>query len=85
MKRNWHYFEGGQMHNYLSDNDIYILIPGVKEYKSVSLVTGKLQTLPQSNNESEKISDLFIQENGKKHLLFRIENRELTFFITSKM
>lgn len=84
MKRNLHYSEGGQMRNYLSDNETYILIPGVKTYKTVSLVTGKVETLPQSNNESEKISDLFIRENGKNHLLFRIENRELTFFITSK-
>lgn len=72
------------MRNYLSDNETYILIPGVKTYKTVSLVIGKVETLPQSNNESEKISDLFIRENGKNHLLFRIENRELTFFITSK-
>lgn len=84
MKISWHYSEGGQMRNCLIDNETYILIPGVKTYKAVSLVTGKVEKLPQSNDESEKISDLFIRENGKNYLLFRIENKELTFFITSK-
>lgn len=84
MKRNWHYSEGGQMRNCLSDNETYILIPGLKNYKAVSIVTGKVETFSQPNEESEIISDLLIRENGKNHLLFRIENRELTFFITSK-
>ena len=72
------------MRNYLSDNETYILIPGVKTYKTVSLVTRKVEILPQANDEAKKICDLLIRENGKNHLQFRIENRELTFFITSK-
>ena len=84
MKRKWYYSEGGQMRNCLSDNETYILIPGIKTYKAICLVTGKVEIIPQPSEESEKISDLFIRENGKNHLLFRIENKELTFFITSK-
>ena len=72
------------MRNCLNDNETYILIPGLKNYKAVSIFTGKVETFLQPNEESEKISDLLIRENGKNHLLFRIENRELTFFITSK-
>lgn len=65
-------------------SDTFILIPGIKKYKAVDLVSGKVKKYLQPKNESEKIHDFMILENGQKHLLFRIENRELTFFITSK-
>lgn len=84
MKRNLHYSEGGQMRNCLRDNETYILIPGLKTFKAVSLEDGKVETVSQPKDESERIRDLLIRENGKNHLLFRIENRELEFFITSK-
>lgn len=84
MKRNCHYLGGGQMSKLLSDNETYILIPGIKTYKVVSLKSGNVKKLFQPKNESEKICDLMIREKGKDYLLFRIENRELTFFITSK-
>ena len=62
----------------------HVIIPGVKEYKAIDLNTGDVQKIPQSKIESERISDIMIFENSQKHLLFRIENRELTFFLTSK-
>ena len=65
-------------------SDTFILIPGIKNYKAVDLVSGKVKKYSQPKIESEKINDFFIQEKNKKHLLFRIENRELTFFVTSK-
>lgn len=65
-------------------SDTLILIPGIKKYKAVDLVSGKVKKYIQPKNESEKILDIMIMENGQKHLLFRIENRELTFFLTSK-
>lgn len=65
-------------------SDTFILIPGIKNYKAVDLVSGKVKNYSQPRIESEKINDFFIQEKNKKHLLFRIENRELTFFVTSK-
>ena len=45
------------MRNYLSDNETYILIPGVKTYKTVSLVTRKVEILPQANDEAIKVAD----------------------------
>ena len=83
-KENWHYSGDGQMHNILNDTETYILIPGIKSYKAVSLKKGNVITLPQPKNETEKICHLLIRENRKNHLLFRIEERALTFFITSK-
>lgn len=65
-------------------SDTFILIPGIKKYKAVDLVSGKVKKYSQPRIESEKINNFFIQEKNKKHLLFRIENRELTFFVTSK-
>ena len=65
-------------------SDTFILIPGLRKYKAVDLVTGKVKKYPQPKNDSDKIHDLMILENNQKHLLYRIENRELTFFITSK-
>lgn len=65
-------------------SDTFILIPGIKKYKSVDLVSGKVKKYSQPKTDSDKIKDILILENGQKHLLFRIENRELTFFITSK-
>mgnify|MGYP007069923883 CR=1 FL=1 len=62
----------------------FILIPSKKKYKKINLETGKIELFSQSKDESEKIHDIMLLENDKKHLLFRIENRELTFFITSK-
>ena len=65
-------------------SDTFILIPGIKKYKAIDLVSGKVKKYPQPKNVSEKIHDFMILENNQKHLLFRIENRELTFFITSR-
>lgn len=65
-------------------SDTFILIPGIKKYKAVDLVSGKVKKYSQPKKDSEKIHDFMILENRQKHLLFRIENRELTFFITSK-
>ena len=62
----------------------FILIPSKKKYKKINLETGNIELFSQSKDESEKIHDIMLLENDKKHLLFRIENRELTFFITSK-
>lgn len=61
-----------------------ILIPGLKKYKTIDIETGVVSELSQPKNNEDKISDIMLLENSKKHLLFRIENRELIFFVTSK-
>lgn len=78
-KRNLRFSGDGQMRD-----DTMLLIPGKKKYKSVSLETGDVIVFHQPKVGSEKINDILLEENGKRHLLFRIENRELTFFLTSK-
>lgn len=79
MRENLNFLGDGLMHN-----GSYILIPGKKKYKVVSLETGDISVFHQPRNESERISDVLLEENKKRNLLFRIENRELTFFLTSK-
>ena len=68
----------------VSESKSFILIPSGKKYKAVDLENGSVKIFSQLKDEAEKIRDIQILENGKKHLLFRIENRELTFFVTSK-
>ena len=59
-----------------------ILIPGIKTYKAVDIETGNVVTYKQNINEL--IHDILIFDNDKSSLLFRIEDKQLTFFITSK-
>ena len=61
-----------------------ILIPGRKNYKSVNLESGAVIKFPQPKLDADKVKNIMIFEDGKKNLLFRIENRELTFFLTSR-
>ncbi|WP_187116185.1 radical SAM protein [Treponema pectinovorum] len=61
--------------------DIKIIIPGKKKYKIIDLFSGSTNSF---NQTLEKIHDIIIQVEGKQELLYRIENRQLTFFITSK-
>ena len=87
MKRNLCFSEDGRMrensHSERGEESV-ILIPNGKKYKSVGFEIGIVKVCSQPKDNSEKIRDILILENGKKHLLFRIENRELTFFVTSK-
>lgn len=62
----------------------YVLIPGIKTYKAVDLNGGGVTKLFQPKNIADRVNDIMILENGKKYLLFRIENCELTFFVTSR-
>ena len=72
------------MRKLITDSDTYILIPGIKKYTTVSLSNGIVKKIHQPKNDNEKICDIMICRNKESHLLFRIENRELTFFVTSK-
>lgn len=74
----------GQMFKNLNNYETYILIPGMKKFHAISLQTGIKKSFSQAKDGSEKICNIMIRENGRNHLLFRIENRELTFFVTSK-
>ena len=38
-------------------SDTFILIPGIKKYKAVDLVNGKVKKYPQPKKYSEKIHD----------------------------
>lgn len=64
--------------------DYKLLIPGTKKYKIIDLITGKVNYEKQPKNPEEKIFNIYIINEKERHLLYRIENRQLTFFITSK-
>lgn len=87
IKRNLLFSEGGLMRKYFQSGlsrESMILIPGKKTVKAIILENGNARVYYQSKEKSERITDILLEENGKRHLLFRIENRELTFFLTSK-
>lgn len=66
-------------------NKTYILIPCKKnKYKAIEIVSGDVRIHRQTTGQTEPINHIYIIKNGKKHLFFRIENREVTFFVTSK-
>lgn len=75
IMRNLHYSVGGQMHKRS------ILIPGKKSYKVVDIETGLVSRKKDIKN---KIQDIMLEENGKTYLLHRIEDKNITFFLTSK-
>lgn len=72
------------MHRQFYDSETYILIPGTKNYKAVNLTTGIVKKASYEENYSKKSHDIMLRENGRNHLLFRIEDKEVTFFVTSK-
>ena len=65
-------------------DEIKILILRKEKYKVTALEDGTIKVYPQPKDESERINDILIEKNGKRNLLFRIEEPELTFFLTSK-
>lgn len=65
-------------------DESYVLIPGIKTYKAVNLKSGTVTKISQPKNISDRVNDIMILENSNKSLLFRIENFELTFFLTSR-
>ena len=58
-----------------------ILIPGIKTYTIVDVETGSVQIRKQDNKN--KIINILIEQEGQSHLLHRIEDKNITFFITS--
>lgn len=61
-----------------------ILIPGKGTYKIVDIETGKVSTSKQPQHSSKKVNDIMLETDGERHLLYRIEDKFITFFLTSK-
>lgn len=63
--------------------NVQIMLPYKwNRYKVINLESGKAKIYRQQ--KKDKIKDVYLLVNNRKQLLFRIENRELTFFLTSK-
>lgn len=64
--------------------DTAILVPSKKFYKKIDLYSGKSKIVKQPKDDSQKIKNVMIFENGKSHLLFRCDGKELTIVVTTK-
>lgn len=73
------------MYRRIEPDKTYILLPYIKnKYKVIEIVSGNVNIYKQPNEERQKIDNIYIIQNDRKHLFSRIENRELIFFVTSK-
>ena len=56
-----------------------ILIPENRSYKIVDVETGNVTI-----KKDKEVHNILLEEKGKTHLLHRIEDKNITFFLTSK-